>query len=216
MNKAIASLILGIFSIAPHVSASDEVKPYDRIGISYEYNIQSPKTNVDFTSSGFGVEYIHGFCLSEQTPIFLETGAKLYCYIKSFDEDDFYYGYDEYDADTYMYSLRVPINFSYRFSFPNSEITIAPFVGMNLKYHINGQLKIETPYSKKESKFDLFDKDDMGVSGVYNHCQLGSQIGVGINIKRVYIGVCYDRDLTKIDKAGTSSYNLTTSVGLYF
>lgn len=179
--------------------------------------------DLDFTGLTIGLS--KAFSISQSTPLFLEAGAALQ--YSWFSEDgeyydyDGYYGYEEYDAKekVNLFTLKVPVNLTYVFNLSNSDISIAPYAGINLRYNISGKYTMEI--DDEEEDLNLFDDDDMGDDMTWNRFQMGWQIGVNVNFKKAYLGISYGGDFTKStkysfslidEKAGKDCKMNTTSI----
>ncbi len=121
-----------------------DTNPYDRLTISYNPLTVAPdQDNLDNVSyNAIAIAYTHGFSLSQTMPLFLETGVKLNYGFKTVDgEYDDIYNEDASSADVEtkvtMFYASVPVNLAYRFTLENSDVSIQPFIGLNLKYNLS-------------------------------------------------------------------------------
>lgn len=132
----------------------------------------------DYNMNGFGFEWIHGFSLSEQTPLYFETGAGLNMCLKDEGSGSWAgYGY-----------IDVPLNLTYRFSLPNSAMNLSPFIGVVLKGNIIGTSDIATDTQEWYSDYD------------FKRFQLGWHVGCSVNYKKLHASVGYGTDFIKIAK----------------
>lgn len=193
-------------------------------------------TGVDGISlNGFGINYIHGFSLSQSTPIFLETGLNAnFTFGKANSLDDLSVYADDAEWEEPLMiagvselsvqniNLQVPVNLVYRISV-NDDFSISPFVGINMKLNLMTDFKL-----KKFSEFyydesfvqestgwvSLYDKNDMpqlymGDEKAGNRFQMGWQIGAGVQYRPLYLGVCYGEDFIPAYK-NRSNYKIDT------
>ncbi len=193
---------------------------YNRIGISYNnthygFNDAYGKDHSDnnFGLNGVGIDYIHGFSVSENIPLFIETGLNL----------NFNFGNKKGDKETvgeYWFeekrnysdiNMQVPVNVAWKFAV-GDDFSIAPYVGLNFKVHFSSRYKdkIDTNVSndiltaagitKDELEGDwisVFDdsEDAMGdKDATWNRFQMGWHVGVGFQYKPIYLGVQYGTD----------------------
>ena len=105
--------------------------------------------------TGFSLGYTKGFSIAKQVPLFLEVGINARYAFKKLDKDDMdaledMDGY-EMECKYSLLSLDVPLNIAYKFSFPNSNVALVPYIGINFKGNIIGK-----------SKLNLADPDELG------------------------------------------------------
>lgn len=184
--------------------------------IKMKYDVSGAK---DQSMTGFSAGFSKAFSLSQGMPVFLEAGIGLqyakYSASKSNsnnDDDSGYYGtrgYGDYDEDDYedyedgygssfgditLWSVKVPVNLLYNYVIPNSNISLAPFVGATLRYNVSGTIKAGN------KDVDLFDKKDMG-EVCWERLQFGWQIGVKARFGQNYMaGISYGNDFSEITK----------------
>ena len=197
---------------------------YNLIGLNYDG--KSNDYYEDLGLNGVQVGYLKGFSISKQYPIFVETGIGFQWAFKSMDLEDYddMTGFPADDNDRIpsksdfdithkynLFSLQVPVNFVYKHTF-NNGVSVAPYVGVDLKYHISGKLtqKLDAKdeYAEElledmdDSKgLDLFDKKDMGdKDNMLKHFQIGWHIGVGLNAKSFFASISYGSDFNEIMK----------------
>ena len=210
-------------------------------GISKITNDWDSDFDKDFNAVSIG--FSRSFGLSKNQPLFVEAGLgfQYSFYSETTDVPNFEGIYDDDRYDEYplpgnyktkvnMFSLKIPVNLIYKYDFPNSSFSIAPFVGVALRYNISGKLKKETKwyldeifedpdydedtygdienylnenYLDDEYNYDrnLFDEKEMGKNAVWKRFQIGWNIGVKAMYKNKYsIGVAYSSDFSEISK----------------
>lgn len=218
---------------------------YNRVGVSYDYSnysfskdLKSEEDGIKgFGLNGFGVDYIHGFGLSESLPMFLEVGGNINFNFGSKDwgdkeEDEGFWAQPQRKFQNI--NLQVPVNFVWRFNVAD-EITIAPYVGLNFKLHLTQKFKdkIDTNipesaleaagYKKSDLESDWYSvlsKDDMakyyGIEAdddidasdfTWNRFQMGWHVGVGANYQRYYLGVQFGTDFIPAYSYSTKGYD---------
>ncbi len=200
--------------------------PYDRISLSYQYDKLSPdyKGADDQGLNGIAIDYLHGFSLSKTLPIFLETGigANFGFYSDVIDPDFLECG--ELKSKMTTISLSIPVNVAYKFNV-NSDFSIQPYLGLNLKFNVFAQSKQSASIDDEEyfenrfgedydldryeEKYNMFDKDDVGKDGQWKRFQLGWHIGVGATYKAFYLGLSYGTDFMELaKKLNTSTFKI--------
>ncbi len=234
-------------------SSAALTESYNRLSISYNpMTIAPDRDNMDNASfTGIALQYTRGISLSSRMPVFIETGLKVGYYFKS---DDMNFGdFFNDDAETVdgvetKYTgiqASIPINLAYKFALPNSEVSITPFIGLNLKYNIVSKYKTEfseqdddsngkddkdgyyggyygdgdedlSESGQDDKEVDLFDKKEAGgKDSQHKRFQFGWNIGAGLNYKALYLGVSYGSDFTELCKK-TKTSNWAVSVGYNF
>lgn len=200
-----------------------DTDPYNRIYVSYSpMNLKIDVEGADdIKLTGLTLGYLHGFNLSSNLPLFLEVGGNVA------------YSYGDFEAVDYkLLSVNVPVNVAYKLSFAGSDFSLTPFLGINFRYNIVGKMKNDSDYDDygdygdwswddwgysydaSRSSINLFDKDEMGDSK-WKHFQMGWQIGVGFNYKKLYVGISYGSDFSEIVKK-TKAHTTQISLGLNF
>lgn len=196
-------------------SVEKQKKGYNRLSVAYDAEFYTGDALLkSITGNGFNVMYNHGFGLSSKIPIFLEVGVGLgYNVGKNTQYEE---GNYEDKLQLSNLWLKVPVNVSYKVNLTD-KISLLPYTGINFKVNALGDYKIEEYYKgekEDEDSYSIFD-DDMGGK----RFQMGWQIGVGVNISKLYVGIQYgidfmplvqDPDYSKI-KVNTS--NLAVSLG---
>lgn len=213
---------------------------WNRISVSYNpvKIVTDYEDADDQNANGFSFGYTKGFSIAKEFPLFLEVGVNaLYAFNKIDAEDDDSLkdlekqGYNV-ERKTSLFSLNIPINLAYKFTLNKSDISIVPYLGLNLKGNIIGKAKHKltsdlekTPYeSEKEfwedfeeegygkENTNMFDKKETGSKdATWKRFQMGWQIGVGLNYKQLYVGVGYGKDFTELckkTKVATTSITL--------
>ena len=195
-----------------------------------------------FTGLSFG--YSQAFNITPSLPLFVEAGLGIqYSFHteKLAEELADEYNMDEEDLEEIMdpkekfnlFSVKIPVNLTYKFDIPNSSFSIAPYFGLTMRFNLSGKAKMEynltsdaedhlrsNGWSKKdiEETFgdkdrNLFDKKDMGSDkNTWKRFQLGWQLGVNARIKDTFlVGVSYGTDFSEIaekSKVRTTSITL--------
>ena len=125
---------------------------------------------------GVHLGYLRGINLTkDHIPLFLQLGGEAVYVTRGENMVD-------YEWRNHYMSVAVPINVSYKIG--NGDVTVEPFAGINLRGNI-----ISCEY-KAGTKYDFFDEFDV------KRFQLGLNVGVGVNIKRIYVGYKFNPDLT--------------------
>lgn len=235
--------LAGVMAVAANASAQD----YNRVSISYDnthygYNkdikgdLDEDEADPSFSTNGFGLNYIHGFSLSQNHPMFLEVGGNVNFNFYSKTEGIPGYNYD-FKSQFQNINLQIPVNFAWRFDVVE-DFTIAPYVGLNFKFnfvsksraYVDGAWddKEEEDADKKWLNHFSSDKDNMGDKDLtWNRFQMGWHIGVNFQYTQWNLGVQYGTDFIpayshKFEEDGWSTKpaintgNLKLSVGYTF
>jgi hypothetical protein len=116
-----------------------------------------------------------------------------------------------------MYSLNVPVNLAFRFGFNDNKVEITPYLGLNFRVNLAGNMKTEYEYENDyysdSDSIDrkLFDdsKEEMGVNA-FKRFQVGFNVGVNFAFSGFNIGVGYTTDFNKICDA----YGIDGKIGV--
>ena len=94
-----------------------------------------------------------------------------------------------------MLTLTAPVNVLYNYQIPNSNISLEPKVGLYFRYNIYGQINAEEfAFDTTDKRYNnIFDKNYYG-----KHIQIGWNAGFNIVYKRIFIGISYCNDISKI------------------
>lgn len=216
---AISSGAYAQFTNSSSHSSSANVNTDEWSTIWIEYNPMKVKFDAkgvdDQSLTGFSAGYSRTFSVSQSVPLFLEAGLGLQYanYSESLGDFDYDYDYDGGLEEKFtMWSVKAPVNLLYNFAIPNSNISLAPFVGATLRYNVSGTLKYEA--GDESVKYDIFDKEDMGEA--WKRFQIGWQIGVKARFGQNFMaGLSYGSDLSEIAKK-TKLQTASLTIGYTF
>lgn len=176
--------------------------------------------NQSFT--GISAGYSQSFNVVPLKPVFMEfgIGVQYSFYEEKWKEQEYYEYEDEYYWSTRkqsldLWSVKIPVNLTYKYNMPNGIVSLLPFVGANVRFNLIGKRHDYIGYKTLEK--NVFDKDDMdGSKNTYNRFQLGWNIGVkAIFGKHIMAGLSYGNDFSEIAKKTTIS-TTTISLGYAF
>lgn len=247
MKKLSAFMLSGIALFA---AATANAEDYNRVAISYD-NVHfgaNKEMKADFfndavggfSTNGVGLNYIHGFGLSESLPMFIETGLNFNfgfgsTQLGSEKEDlgfnGYYLGY-EAKMKSQNINLQVPVNFVYKFNVADN-VTLSPYIGLNFKLNLVTKYKNEVKYDTnipenllqqagvklEDEKGDWInvyssDEKNMGDKNLtWNRFQMGWHIGVGVQYKPFYLGVQFGTDFIPAYKKDINkeTYKMSTT-----
>jgi len=199
--------------LALAASAGAFAQDYNRVGVSYNNTHFGVKGDSDenLNLNGIGIDYIHGFTLTSDLPLFLETGAKFNFGFKSDSET---YNSIKYTSKFNLITISVPVNIAYSYNV-NEDFAIKPYAGLNFKLHLSGTMKdiTERNGQKDEDKYNIFKKEDCDPT--WKRFQMGWHIGVGFQYKPLYLGISWGTDFIKPVEDINSS-NLSVALGYNF
>lgn len=212
-------------SVSSSASGNDE---WGTFWLEWNPSSLKPSKGDSQSFTGLSAGFSHAFSLSSGSPLFLEGGLGIQYSFYSVDGDDYYD--DEMSIKVNWLSLKVPVNFVYRYNLPNSNISLCPFAGVTLRFNLSGKMKYEyegydyegydyeeDEYYDDSEELDLFDKDDMGSKdATWKRFQIGWQIGAkALFNNKVTLGVSYGSDFSEIVKK-TKINTTTVSLGFIF
>lgn len=152
------------------------------------------------TDKGAHLGYIAGVNIAQdRIPLYFQFGGE-FAYV-GYSSDKDYYG-KRYRENILCGS--VPLNISYKIG--NGDITVEPFVGLNVRGNILGNLKYDG-----ETYMDYMADYDARVF------QLGMNVGLGINIRRFYMGYRFNPDfIDYLPDADSKTMYQHISIGVNF
>jgi hypothetical protein len=162
---------------------------YTRLQASYvTHRLKNAEVDdKDIEPKGVTLGAVLGFSVTDELPIFVESGANLTWAHGAMDVTG-----GEVKS-TYM-NFAVPVNGVYKFEI-NDKVAISGFAGLNFKVNFLAKTKA---YGNKTN---WLSKDDMG--GRDNRAkvfQLGCQFGAGVHLGQVYLGYEFQPDLMNFQK----------------
>lgn len=210
---------------ASKTTRSVDTNGWQKLYVSYNpYKIVSDVSGSDdIDMTAFSLGYSKGFSIAQDLPLFVEAGIEATYAFKTLDDNITYSNVELEQKMTYL-SATVPVNLAYKFSVPAKNLSIVPYVGVNLKGNIIGKLKknivsdLEKSSYDTEKEFwkayenkdanpprlqemDYFDKKETGNKDTqWKRVQFGWQLGIGIHYNQVYVGLGYSKDLSELCK----------------
>ncbi len=209
-------------------NSNDDENFYARLELSYNPIKMSVDIDDadDLELNAFYIGQIFGLSISKSLPAFIEFGWNMSYAFKSIENEWMNDIFKSSDKDVILkmkYSLMtvsVPINMSYKLKVSNSDVSIVPYIGLNLKYNASAHVKYEfegsdakkyvqdcqrndfEEYKKLYGEQNMFNEDDerVGEDGKWKRFQVGWNIGVGLNYKKLYLGLKYGKDFTELCK----------------
>ena len=163
---------------------------YTRLQASY---VSHRLTNLsydgkDIMPKGVTLGAVLGFSVTDEQPIFVESGANLTWAHSAMDVA-------EVDVKSTYMNFAIPVNGVYKFEI-NDKVSVSGFAGLNLKVNFMAKEHIG------DSKFSWLSKDDMGGrDNRANIFQLGCQFGAGVHLGQIYLGYEFQPDLMNFQKS---------------
>lgn len=220
---------------------------YNLLGVGDFADVLDDMDAENTSLTGLTIGGNKAFAVTPSLPLFVEVGAGLtYAWAKIYDEEEtedcpLDCG-DEFSVSSKTTSqhlmLNIPVNLMYKFQVPNTSITLEPYVGLNVKGHILGQMKSKMAYEaccddvedildetleemdEDDNVTNYFDKDDMGGKKyVAKRVNVGWQIGANVDFGKAFVGVSYGSDFGKFMESGKDDWKFSATnitVGLRF
>lgn len=132
---------------------------------------------------GVSFNYGRGIHLNRSNGLTLRPGVGV---LVGYKEADGYYD----DVKTTLVSITPKVDFGYHFTFPNSSISLFPYVGLTTRVNVWGQ----TDYD--DDTYDLFDPDE----GDANRFQVGARFGFDAHFNSFVLGLTYEDDFTEFSE----------------
>ncbi len=136
--------------------------------------------------SGFSLGFSRSISLSSAIPVFIEPAIALQYSTK---KEGYFNYYDEYrtSARLNLISIKVPVNFIYKYDFASYPVSLMPFAGINLRVNAWGEINDDGDYE------DLFDEYE------FKRFQIGWQAGIKARISDKFIvGGSFGTDFNEI------------------
>ena len=194
-------------------SNSSVVSNIGTFGVSY-----SPTTYNTIVGNSSNSEDLHSLSITWTTanalhpsqPVYFEYGvAALWTFLNDSDSDN-------YTLSTNFVGMKIPVSLLYKYDIPQTNIALAPYVGLDLTGYLYG--KTTAKYGDTKTSISYFSKDDMG-DEKYNRINVGWHIGARAYVNDVFVGVAYEAPLTNLYKEGNSKINfnyINITLGIAF
>lgn len=103
--------------------------------------------------NGLTVGYMYGMNVLKSLPLYVEFGANVGWIFGKHEEkeSDEYYKYTE-ESSLNMFSLNIPVNVAFRFSFNDNKIAVTPYLGLNFRFNMAGTVKTTGVASNDDAK----------------------------------------------------------------
>lgn len=209
MKKIVLMALACLFTVGVYAQQpkENENQGYLRVTASYAGTTFGYKNEAVETKNLNGVEIgiTRGLSLSKKMPLYFELGLGAR-YSFASDSETIYDEITETESVTdYKYSLwtiNVPVNVTYKFD-AGKGITVAPYAGLHFAFNVAGTVKVTEGDVTEDLNY--FSPKDMGSNKLTpDHIQIGGQIGVGAEWKKMYLGVGYSLDFSKYREDVTS------------
>ncbi len=174
-----------------------------RIGLDFSHISSDDDKHGDDSKTGLNIGFTYGYGLTDQAPLYLETG---FAYVEKG-------GKSTEDGVKYDYSLnyiQVPIVVKYIYT-TDVGVSVQPYIGGYLACGVGGKIK---NYSTRE-KEDSFGSDEPA----YRRFDAGLRFGCGVGYEIAYAEIVYDLGLANISHDSfDSAHNrgLMLNIGVNF
>lgn len=211
-------------------SNSSSTDKYTRLYAGYSLGVASMSGTVldnDETipdMKGATVGFAVGKSISADMPLFFEYGAELGFGKATYEESGTEYGWYEdikwkETTSLTMMNIAIPLNVVYEISI-SDDLRVAPYAGLNMKFHLMGKIKDEYTYDGDTEKEDgsIFDEDDMDGEKA-KRFQIGANLGAHVYFKNYVLSYRFQPDFNPLIEAeGTKGKfkNQMFSVGIRF
>lgn len=196
---------------------------YNNIGTDYSFKDAEDQEDWNEVGlkdkmSGICIGYGKATPLSSSLPLFLEYGGGgQYSWYSCKSNVGYYYEKNSnIDVKLSLLSFKAPVGLAYIYTIPNSELSIEPSAGLYVRVNVYGNLNAKETYSsyysdKEQLELNILkDKDCNGdAASIF---QVGCHIGFNISYANYFIGISYNKDLSKIYDGYASVKLNTTSI----
>ncbi len=171
-------------------------------------------TNLDYSSdcqTGFNVGVTRAFALSDQVPIFLQSGLSFE--MKGAKNSYTVNGFG-YNNTIKSYALEVPVLLNYGVTLSKNS-TLHPFVGVFYSFALGGKMseggESINPYKKEDIEFG--NPAEIVNSRLFSRSDFGIKLGLDYKYTKYSIGVAYDIGLLNIYAKDFRDMNYEASTG---
>ena len=119
-------------------------------------------------------------------------------------------------VSTNFVGVKIPVSLMYKYDVPQTNIALAPYVGLDLNGYLLGNTSAK--YGDDKVSLSYFSKDDMG-DEKFSRVNLGWHIGARVFVNDLFVGIAYEAPLTNLYKEGNNKINfnyINISLGLAF
>lgn len=178
---------------------------YNRLSVSYN-SISFDKDMADGAFTGFSLAWTKGISISSSAPLFIETGIGATYGFKSEDEDNV-------EISNKFAAVTVPVNLTYKWNVPNTDINLMPFAGLFLRGNLYGNTNVS--YQNNDEDYNWFDDyEEDGYEA--SRFSWGWNIGVGFEYSKLYVGLSYSSDFNEFVEKADKTGIFSASVGFNF
>ena len=210
--KFLAIAILTSFAVEASAQLTKDLTEWTRFEVSFDaqrFKYKGEGVEADgITPKGASIAVMKGISLTNNLPIFLDLGGRL-SWTHSKDS------YDKGDEKCTFMNIAIPVEAAYKFAFASApNVKIVPFFGPNFKFNFLARRKWE-PTKGDDVKANLF-KEENGDARIF---QFGLNLGLGVNLRKFYVGYNFQPDLSSFKKDGdnkTKTINNYITVGVNF
>lgn len=213
------ALIMGVASASAQIGESKSKKietKYTTTTVSVPVKEQLPNANYNrllfgFASTAFVAdgdsERAHGLNLAWLHGFNLTQGKKLPLYLEAGLGATAVFG-EVLSSTDKMLSFEIPVNVTYRYNIPNTNVRLSPYMGLHLKVNA---------LAMDDDGDSYFDYDGA------NRCQVGMQLGVNFDFNRFTVGFGWSKDFMSFmeidayyDEYQVSTNTINLNLGVVF
>lgn len=202
-----AALLLSTLTYnATAQTTTDASSPYNRATVMFQ-----TRSLGGLTTNGFALGYVHGFNLSQDMPLFFQSGLKMDMGFNSSSASESFAGSTlKADVKVTTMSFSVPLDIAYQLQCGESTI-FTPYLGLNVKLNTLAKMSAKASYGGESGKgsVSLFDNG-------MKHFQIGWHIGAGVTLSKFYIGAEFGTDFIAIADGGNHTPTFSVGVGYTF
>ena len=143
---------------------------YNPISVDWEEG-ESDLKDAFPMNHGLALGYMHASNIAKSLPLYVEYGANFAWTFGKYDdkgsEDEFSW---KRENNLNMFSINVPVNLAFRFSFNNNNFSVTPYLGLNFRLNVAGTCKRTEIYEVEDDgdtyketlivKYKLFSSDE--------------------------------------------------------
>lgn len=203
---AAALLLLPLSFTSSAQTTADASASYNRATVMFQ-----TRGLGGITTNGFALGYVHGFNLSQDMPLFFQSGLKMDMGFNSSSASESFAGSTlKADVKVTTMSFSVPLDIAYQLQCGESTI-FTPYIGLNVKLNTLARMSAKASYggSSDKGSASLFDNG-------MKHFQIGWHIGAGVTLSKVYLGAEFGTDFIAVADGGNHTPTFSVGIGYTF
>ena len=182
---------------------------YNKVALGFESTHVTYDEDPTDVTRGISLGYAHGFGLSQNIPLFIETGAKLaWTHSVTHRNESLLSSTEKVD----FLNVSLPVDFGYKFGLFSDNLGLMLFTGPNFRFNVIGRRQMTIGEREKHYDSENFLKRDTDYAA--NIFQFGWRLGATVSHGPFSIGYALTYDFTDYrDVASVNPFSHTKHFG---